>query len=993
MKGSQNIDFQELKCSLSGSLYLDQSHRLMYATDASVFREIPLAVVVPVTTEDVRHTIRFATEHGTSVIPRGAGTSLAGQVVGPGIVIDMSKHFGDILELNVEEKWVRVQPGVILNQLNSYLEPHSLFFGPETSTSSRCTMGGMLGNNSCGLHSVIYGSTRDHLLAVKAILSDGSEVEFRELNESEYNRKCIEKGLEGTLYRRIHELLSNPENLAEIREGFPDPTLPRRNTGYALDVMSEGSPFTKDGPPFNFCKLLAGSEGTLAFATEITLNVISLPPKEKGILCAHFENLEQALQANIIALRHQPGAVELMDDEIIRLSEGNLLQRRNRFFIQGSPGAILMIEFARDTREEIEELSQNVEADMRAEGLGYHFPLVFGKEDIARVWGVRKAALGLLSNLPGDAKPVSVIEDTAVHPRVLPDYIADFKKILARHNLSCVFHAHVGSGEIHMRPVLNLKEGDDVRRFREIASDTAHLVKKYNGSLSGEHGDGRVRGEFIPIIIGEKNYQLLKRIKQIWDPNSVFNPGKVVDTPRMNTSLRYVTDKPIKEFETYFDFSRVQGLIRAIEKCNGSGDCKATVATGKVMCPSYQATLDEAMTTRARANLLREFLNESEKTNPFDQQELYDILSQCLSCKSCKSECPSSVDMARIKAEFLQHYYDASSASIRNHLIAQTTVLFKIGSLFPSLFNFTANNRVTGAVIRKMTGFVRERDFPRLQKTTLSRWAAKNLPALNQSLERPTGRVYLFNDEFLNYNDMEIGIKTIQLLIGLNYEVVLTDFMESARILISKGFIRKAKKAVNQNILRLKDCVSESSPLLGLDPSTILGFRDEYPDLADKNLKKSAEALAGCSLMVDEFLAAEMAKGHIRADAFTTDKRQILFHGHCHQKSLASTSCTLSILSFPENYTAKEIDSGCCGMAGSFGFEKEHYELSLKIAELKLLPAVRNAAPDVLICATGTSCRQQIMDNTNRMAYHPVEILYDALKQQTLESNTIREKQ
>ncbi|MBU2647625.1 4Fe-4S dicluster domain-containing protein, partial [bacterium] len=573
----------------------------------------------------------------------------------------------------------------------------------------------------------------------------------------------------------------------------------------------------------------------------------------------------------------------------------------------------------------------------------------------------------------------SVIEDTAVHPRVLPEYIAEFKEILAKYGLSCVFHAHIGSGEIHIRPILNLKQGKDVALFRAIAGDTARLVKKYNGSLSGEHGDGRLRGEFIPIIIGEKNYQLLKTIKNVWDPDHIFNPGKIVDTPRMDTHLRFVTDKPVKAFDSVFDFSAVQGFIRAIEKCNGSGDCKATAITGKGMCPSYQASMDESMTTRARANLLREFLNDSEKMNPFDQQELYDILDQCLSCKSCKSECPSNVDMARLKAEFLQHYHDANPAGLRNWLISNLSLLYRIGSLTPALYNFINSNRVTGPWVKKLSGFVNERELPKLYKMTLSRWGKKNLTALNRAIAHPVRRIYFFNDELTNFNDVEIAIKTIRLLTRLNYEVVLTDFMDSARALLSKGFVRKAQKIANRNVRILKDQISEASPLLGLDPSTILGFRDEFPDLVSPELKKPAQALATCVFLVDEFLAAEMDSGHIQKTSFTREKKNIRFHGHCHQKSLASTQPTGAILSFPENYTATEIDAGCCGMAGSFGFEKEHYDLSLKIGELKLLPAVRRTDPETLISATGASCRQQIRDNTNREARHPVEILFDAL--------------
>ncbi|MBU3915697.1 FAD-binding oxidoreductase, partial [bacterium] len=695
-------EIRDLKENIEGDVYTDMSHKIMYATDASAYREMPTAVVIPKNVADIKKIICFANETGIPIIPRGAGTSLAGQVVGSGIIIDMSIHFTEILELNVDEKWVVVQPGVILNQLNRYLKPFGLFFGPETSTASRCTLGGMLGNNSCGLHSVIYGSTREHTLEAHAVLSDGTEVVFKSLTNEEFEEKCCGNTLENSLYRKTKEILSNPENQSEIRKEYPDMSLPRRNTGYAIDVLLESQPFTKETENINLCKLLAGSEGTLAFTTSIKLNLVNAPPKEKAVICAHFNTMDEALKANIIALKHSPGAVELMDDQILKLTEGNLLQQKNRFFLKGNPGAILIIEFARESREEILKIAENLEADLRAVNLGTHFPIVFGQEKISMVWALRQSALGVLSNMPGDAKPVSVIEDTAVSPSRLPDYISEFKEILKEHNLSCIFHAHVGSGEIHLRPVLNLKDQNDVERFREIASDTARLVKKYKGSLSGEHGDGRLRGEFIPLMIGEKNYQLLKAIKQTWDPENIFNPGKIIDTPRMNSHLRYKPGQKTREIDTVFDFSDNQGMIRSIEKCNGSGDCKNTSLTGSTLCPSYHATLDEKNTTRARANLLREFLTNSNKPNLFDQKEIHEVLAECLSCKACKSECPSSVDMAKLKAEFTQHYYDIHGPGLRNRLVANINLINRLGSLFPSLFNYLNTNKLISTLIKKI---------------------------------------------------------------------------------------------------------------------------------------------------------------------------------------------------------------------------------------------------------------------------------------------------
>ena len=615
---------KSLAASLEGDFFTDDTMRILYATDASAYREMPLAVAIPKNVDDIQRLISFADSHHTSIIPRTAGTSLAGQVVGNGIVVDVSKNFTSILELNTEEHWVRVQPGVIRDELNMFLKPHGLFFGPETSTANRAMIGGMVGNNSCGSNSVLYRSTREHLLEVKAILSDGSYAEFKILTTDEFHTKCEQSDLEGNIYKSIRSILSNYDNQQEIRKQFPKQTVERRNTGYAIDLLLEKSPFVAGKPDFNFCDLIAGSEGTLAFITEIKLNVVPLPPQETGLLCVHFNSIDESLRANLIALKYKPSASELIDHYILECTKDNIEQSKNRFFVQGDPGAILVIEFANDDREVIKETAAKVEAEMRSVGLGYHFPLLFGN-DGKKIWSLRKAGLGLLGNLPGDAKAVPVIEDTAVDVNDLPAYIRDFNEILKKYDLHAVHYAHAGSGEIHLRPILNLKTEEGNRLFKIIAQEIATLVKKYDGSLSGEHGDGRLRGEFIEQMIGSKNYQLLKQIKQTWDPKNIFNPNKIVDTPPMNSMLRYTPGQQTPKFNTIFRYQN-QDVLQHAEQCNGSGDCRKTQMSGGTMCPSFMATRNEKDTTRARANILREFLTNSDKMNRFDHKEIYDVM-------------------------------------------------------------------------------------------------------------------------------------------------------------------------------------------------------------------------------------------------------------------------------------------------------------------------------------------------------------------------------
>lgn len=957
-------------------LYTDILHRTFYATDASAYREIPDAVAYPASTEDIKALITYATERKMALIPRTAGTSLAGQVVGKGIVVDVSRHLTKIIELNVEERWVKVQPGVILDELNRFLSPHGLFFGPETSTSNRCMIGGMVGNNSCGAHSILYGSTRDHLLEVNALLSDGSEVLFKALSTQEFHQKCVGSALENKLYRQLRHILNDITIREEIRSQFPDPALHRRNTGYAIDLLLDTDPFCGNGVPFNLCKLLAGSEGTLAFSTEIKLSLVELPPAVKGVVAIHLHELNQAFNANLIALKYKPGAVELMDHTILELTKGNLEQQRNRSVVMGDPQALLIVEFARNSREEIEQLATEMEKELRTLGLGYHFPLLFGNE-INKIWNLRKSGLGVLSNMTGDAKPVSLIEDTAVPVEQMEEYITDFRNIIKKHGLDCVYHAHIGSGELHLRPVLDLKNPEHVRLFKTIGREVAILVKKYRGSLSGEHGDGRLRGEFIPLMIGDKNFQLLEEIKHCWDPRGILNPGKITATPPMNSSLRYEPGAAIKDIKTYFDFSDDKGILRTAEKCNGSGDCRKTEITGGLMCPSYMATRDEKDTTRARANILREYLTHSTRKNPFDHEEIRQVMELCLSCKGCRAECPSNVDMTRLKAEFQQQYYDANRVPFRTWLIGSIARIYKIGSLLPGLTNRILNLRIS----KKLAGFSSKRVLPKLSAQTLDNWYRKNyLQLMATQPERPTRTVYLFNDEFTNHTDVSTGIAAITLLVRLGYNVLLPRHRESGRSWFSKGLLKQARRIAEFNVETLSELINEETPLLGIEPSALLSFRDEYPALVRLALKERAAKLATNSMLIDEFMVKEFEAGRIRSDQFTEEARSIRLHGHCHQKALTGSATTLAMLTIPVNYTATEIPSGCCGMAGSFGYEKKHYQLSLKIGELILFPEVRKTSPSILLAAPGTSCRHQISDGTGRKAVHPVEILARALR-------------
>jgi FAD/FMN-containing dehydrogenase/Fe-S oxidoreductase len=970
-----------LAAQISGELVTGETMRKLYATDASEYQELPLAVAFPKDESDVREIILFAKKNRIGIIPRTAGTSLAGQVVGSGLVVDLSRHFGRILEINRETRRVRVQPGVVRNELNFELAKHGLFFGPETSTANRAMIGGMVGNNSCGSNSIVYGSTREHLVSVRGFFSDGSEGVLRGLSPSEFEGKCREDStMEGRIYRSVQDLLGEKNNRCLITENFPRKSIPRRNTGYALDLLMDAGVFDPESRhEFNFCKLIAGSEGTLFFGLEFELDCDPLPPPHIALVCGHFHSVDEALHANLVALDFGPSACELIDRHILECTRANHSQAKNRSFVVGDPGAVLVVEIRRDQEAEMEAAVAALQSAWRSAGFGYAVPVLCGAEG-NKVWELRRAGQGLMSNVVGDAKPREVVEDTAVDVRDLPAYIAEFKAILqSKYGIGCVYYAHAGTGELHTRPLFDLKTEQGLKTFRGVATDIAHLVKKYRGSLSGEHGDGRLRGEFIPLMVGQECYDLMKAVKVAFDPDNIFNPGKIVDTPPMDTHLRHEPGHPTPEYETVFDFSDALGVVRAAEKCNGSGDCRKSHMAGGTMCPSYMATREEKHTTRARANILRHILNHpADATKPFDSGEIKEVMDLCLSCKACKSECPSSVDIAKLKAEFLQHYHDAHGVPFRSRLVAGFSDGARVASIAPGIYNAVFQTPWIRKAFNKVVGFHPDRTLPKVNRVTLRKWFNTRHPL--PSIKARIGRVHLFCDEFTNYNDLSAGIATVELLELLGYKVVLPAHAESGRASLSKGMIRRARSFAEENVRLLSPVISESEPLIGIEPSAILGFRDEYRVLVSPLLRESAQSLAPHCLLLDEFIAREADAGRITGDLFTDRSQTIHVHGHCHQKALASLDPTIRMLTLPKNYTVKIIPSGCCGMAGSFGYEAEHYDVSMKVGELVLFPAVRKASADVLVAAPGTSCRHQIHDGAKRKALHPAEILRSALK-------------
>lgn len=946
-------------------IFTDTLHRIAYATDASIYRELPLGVAYPKNEEDIKELIAEARRRHTHLIPRAGGTSIAGQVVGDGIVVDISRHLNRIIKFNKGERWVWVEPGVVRDELNRFLEPHGLFFSPETSTSNRCCIGGMVGNNSCGTHSLVYGSTRHHVLALQGILSDGSRFDTSRPDSAGTLLSKIVAQLEGwTCDPRVRKL---------IVDNFPDSSLRRRSCGYAID---EAIQKIEQSSNQAICNLLCGSEGTLAFITAIQLSLDPLPPKKKMVLCAHCHSLPDSYSANIIALKHHPVAVELMDGKILELCRGNHSQQHNQFFISGEPEALLITEF---NGSDMDTQADALERDLLESGLAYHCSRVYNN-DINRVWALRKAGLGVLTGVKGDKKPIGVIEDTAVAPERLPDYLKEFEQMMQRHGLSCVYYGHISTGELHLRPILDVKRFHDRQLFRQVAEETARLVRKYRGSLSGEHGDGRLRGEFIPLVYGQEVYDLMRQVKQCWDPEGVFNRHKIVDTPPMDQFLRYDVDQQYRCSDA--------DLMCAIEQCNGAGDCRKSNLIGGTMCPTFKVTHDELHSTRARANVLREVLTRGlpPDAGTTEVKAIEEMLYSCLACKGCHGECPSNVDMTAIRARVLQMLYKQHGTPFRSWMVAHMADVERLGHIVWPLYNLFASWSWSSAIIKQMVSFTPERSIPTLSPRTMRQLVKRQVHEFKSlRVQEFKGKVYLFADEFTNFQEAELGLTFARLLTHLGYRVEIPRHVESGRAAISKGCLDTAARFARRNVELLRNKVTADTPLVGIEPSCILSFRDEYPDLVPDSLKDDARRLAVNCLLFDEFIMREVDKGNITPQQFKTEPMEVWLHGHCHQKALVGIDKTAAMLRLLPGCNLHVIPSSCCGMAGSFGYEKEHYQTSLAIGEMLLFPAIRKALAAVphdipaYIAAPGTSCRQQIIDGTGHHALHPIEIMYNNL--------------
>ncbi|MBI4532097.1 MAG: anaerobic glycerol-3-phosphate dehydrogenase subunit C [Candidatus Latescibacteria bacterium] len=973
---------EDLEHTIKGEVRFDKYTRLLYSTDASIYEIEPIGVVIPKDREDVVKTIQIANEHNVPILPRGGGTSLAGQAVGHALVIDMSKYMNAVLELNTEERWVCVQPGVVLDELNAYLRPYGLLFPPDTATGNRANIGGLIGNNSCGARSIIYGKTIDYATELSVILSNGEETVFKAVSEEQFEMKMRGQGLEGQVYREVKRIVET--NREEILRRYPK--ILRRVGGYNLDE------FVKDGP-WNLSKIVVGSEGTLATVVEARLDL--LPRPTMTVLdVVHFRDLIEAMEATITIVEHGPAAVELLDKMILDLTKDSLEYSRRMTFVEGDPEAILIVEFYGESRGELEAKIERMEADLRRRGLGTAFVRAFSGSEQTNIWKVRKAGLGLLLGMKGDHKPMTFVEDSAVAVEDLPEYIRRFRKIVEDHGTRAAFYAHSSVGLLHIRPILNLKAKEDVQRMRLIAEEIRDLVLEYGGAMSGEHGDGLARSCWNEKMFGPQIYRAFKEVKAAFDPRNLMNPGKIVDAPMMTENLRYGETYGTIEVKTFFTFAKEGGFARAVELCNGVGLCRKMLEG--TMCPSYMVTREEEHSTRGRANLLRAVLSGRLPPDELTGERLYSALDLCLECKGCKGECPSNVDMAKLKYEFLARYYEQHGVPLRAKMFGRVERLNQIGSALAPVSNWVMGSRLARWMLDRFVGIDRRRIPPTFVRETFEKWFEKR-NGKKRVGERENGRtgdkmgrggkgvahsghegrqVVLFHDCFMNYNYPEVGKAAVYLLEAAGFEVILPEKRCCGRPMISKGMLREAREHALYNI----DCLSEHSehgtPIVGCEPSCILTFRDEYPDMVPG---KKAQLVASQSFMIDELLN-QFAEKHELNLSFKKISRKILVHGHCHQKALIGTNPMLNVLRMLPGGTVEEIDSGCCGMAGSFGYEKEHYEISLEVGKRRLFKAIQDQEDDVEIVAPGVSCRQQIAHGTGRKAKHPVEVLAEALK-------------
>ncbi|MBI3681653.1 MAG: FAD-binding protein [Acidobacteria bacterium] len=920
-----------LEAEIEGEVRFDKISRALYSTDASVYQIEPAGVVVAKSQDDIIRAVRICRRFRCPITMRGGGTSQAGQAIGEGLQIDTSKYVTRLLEVNADERWARVEPGIVLDELNAQLKPHGLRFAPDISTASRATVGGMMANNSAGARSVLYGKTIDHVLEQKVILSDGSIAELGPLAAEELEARCARKDLEGECCRTVRRLAV--EHADEVERRFPK--VLRRVGGYNLDE------FTKPGRPFNLAKLITGSEGTLAVILEAKINLVPLP-RHKSVLAIEFAHLLDALAATPAILKHSPSAIEVMDKFILdHTRENPALDQMRRTFVQGDPGALLCVEFYADQAEDLRPRMEAVEREISAT----HYFYAMDPAAQQRIWSLREAALGLSMAMKTDAKSLSFVEDTAVAPEHLRNYIARFLEIIRSHGTVAGVYAHASVGCLHVRPVINLKTEEGVRKFEAIARDIADLVLGYGGALSGEHGDGYVRSPFMCKMFGPVLYEAFRQIKRTFDPDGIFNPGKIVDAPPLTANLRFGAGYRSANPETFFDFSEYGGMGGAVEMCSGVGACRKRLEG--TMCPSYMATREEKHTTRGRANVLRLAMAGRLGETGLGDDGVKDVLDLCLECRACKAECPVGVDMARLKSEFLAGYYARHGLPLRARMLGHTHELAVWGSRLAPFSNWLARFGASAL------GLDPRRRFPKWTSRTLER----RLPAVSDPA------VLLFKDTFTNYQNPEIGEAAVAVLRAAGLTAGLAPNRCCGRPLISNGLLEQARVRARWNAERL---CSLDQPILFLEPSCLSAIKEDAPSLLRGEARQKALEVSRRCLLWEEFLEAQPL-------VLRGGPREILLHGHCHQKAMGLLTPAKSLLSRIPGAHVIDLDAGCCGMAGSFGYT--HYEVSKAIGERKLLPAARNMKDGSVLIASGVSCRHQVADFTGKRALHCAELL------------------
>ena len=949
----------DLLSAVSGEVRFDDISRQMYSTDASLYRIEPVGVVIPRDAADVQAVLEIAGKNGVSVLPRGGGTGLSGQTVNHSVVLDFSKYMHNVIEINKEEQWVKTQPGVTIDELNRQLKPSGLFFTPDPSTSSRANVGGAMGNNSCGTHSIIYGKTVDHVLEMDVTLSDGTQTNFGMRDAAALTGLLRKEGIEGDIYRGVTEISANAASLVETK--FPK--VLRRVGGYNIDR-------TQDPSALNLTQVMVGSEGTLAAVTAAKLNLVKIP-KHKVFGVVHFNSLIESMEATVAILEESPAAIEHVGQLIIEQSRRSLGFSRATGFLQGEPTDVLVVEFSGDDEAETRSRLDNMVEKLDRLKLGYATTKLYNAAEQAQVADFRRAGLGLLMNVDGPAKPLAFVEDTAVSPEKLPAYVARFDEIVKSHGTEAGYYGHASVGCLHIRPLINIKTRDGMEKMEAIATDIADLVQEFDGAYSGEHGDGIVRGFFTEKLFGKELTDAFRDIKNVFDPTGIMNPGKIFDTPDIKENLRFGDTYRAPEITTRLDFKKEGGFVAAVEMCNGVGACRKLHAGA--MCPSYMATREEQHTTRGRANTLRGVLSGSLPHEGLGSKNILNVLDLCLECKSCKAECPSNVDMAKIKYEFLNQYYKTNKVPLRSKLVADIHRMSSLSAPVAPIANMVNRSAPVRFLLEKAVGFDRTRPAPKVVRNTFQKWFSNH----NSQAASPRGKIVLFHDTFMNFNHPSIGISATRVLEALGYEVVvLKDRKCCGRPMISKGLLDQAGDNARHNVGLLHPYVEQGVKIVGCEASCVSAMTDDWPDLLNNDEK--AKAVAD-SVVTIEDLIVETNGDDGQQIKWSDAKKEVNFFGHCHQRALTGTSNSVKALNIPSGFEASEISAGCCGMAGSFGYEKGHVDIATAAGEDRLFPAIRESGSNVEIATSGVSCREQIGFNTPRESRHVVEILADAL--------------